>query len=82
MKYIMYPSGSFVVWNENNIAHRDMNDAMMALGNSDPSSAGFVRENKDGSFECYGKSTTLGIESEERDNNTISVFFKRRQRDV
>ncbi len=72
----MFQNGSFVVWSDDSICHSEMADRMDKV-DSYPISAGFVKYDGTGDVECYGKSLTLKIESQDRDTVILNNYLKR-----
>lgn len=76
VKYIVLENETLAVFSPY-IQHADMN-RMLNEGRT-PDGAGFVargeKRNGDISFSCYGKSTSLGIPSREKDKELINIMF-------
>lgn len=74
-KYVMF-DGAFPVIFPGSLAqtHAEL-AALLAPGNGDPTSAGFLRVGSDGKVAVYGRSVSLGISSDPEDAKTINRLF-------
>jgi len=76
MKYVCIRNGCLdeIVMFADFIAHDDMAGSLKSRGH--PISAGFVREDGEGEYECAGCSESLGLESRERDTDLLRMAMK------
>lgn len=76
LKYIMIDYAFPVIFGSA-LAHKDVAFGLRDLG--PVTSAGFVQNNGDGTFSCYGESISLGIKSDP-DKDTAMVNYIMGQR--
>jgi len=69
MKYIKTSRNEFIIFSKG-ITHSDMASGLRR-GSAKIASAGFVNNN----LECYGKSISLGISSDEKDTELLKRQF-------
>lgn len=76
IKYIMIDEAFPVIFGSM-FSHRDVAMGLRGLGQV--TSAGFVQNNGDGTFSCYGESISLGIKSTpDKDTMMVNLTIGRR----
>ena len=78
MKYINYKNGlkqvKTIIWSENAISHEEMMNSLKNIDEynvSNVESAGFIERAPNGKLKCFGKSYSLGVESNPLCDNVL-----------